>query len=92
MDAKDLKEVAFCTGDAVNWLSARGLKNISSVQIKHLLQSEWELKPASNSNSYTQYNLLPDGRVSETKNRGRFYQITHHFISYFDENDEKIDK
>lgn len=92
MEAKDLEEVAFCTGDAVNWLSARGLKNVSSVQIKHLLQNDWELKPVSNSNSYTQYILLPDGRVSETKNKGRFYQITHHFISYFDENDENINK
>jgi hypothetical protein len=88
LDAKNLEIVSFCTADMLNWLTFRGMKNITSVQIKQHLQSEWELKPSTNSNAYTQYTILPNGNIYERKNRGRFYQISHQFLNKFDENDE----
>jgi hypothetical protein len=88
MDAKNLEIVFFCTADILNWLTFKGMKNVTSVQIKQHLQADWELKPSSNSNAYTQYSILPNGNIFERKNRGRFYQISHQFLNKLDENDE----
>ncbi len=88
MEAKSLENISFCTLDLLNWVTFRGMKNISTVQIKQHLQADWELKPSSNSNAYTQYVILPNGNILERKNRGRFYQISHQYLSKLDENDE----
>lgn len=88
MDAKNLEIVSFCTADVLNWLTFKGMKNVTSVQIKQHLQADWELKPSSNSNAYTQYSILSNGNIFERKNRGRFYQVSHQFLNKLDENDE----
>ena len=88
MEAKSLENISFCTLDLLNWVTFRGIKNVSTVQIKQHLQADWDLKPSSNSNAYTQYVILPNGNILERKNRGRFYQISHQYLSKLDENDE----
>ena len=88
MDVKNIELVCFCVNDMMDWLNSRGLKNINSVYIKHHLQSDWELKPSPNSNAYTQYRLLPNMSIVEKKNRGRYYQVSQHFLLNFDEIDE----
>lgn len=88
MDAKSLENISFCTVDVLNWLTFRGIKTISSIQIKQHLQADWDLKPSPNSNAYTQYNILPNGNIHERKNRGRFYQVSHQFLNKLDESDE----
>lgn len=76
MDAKELSQLCFCTGDALNWLAVRGLRGIDSAQVKRVLQTEWGLKPSPNSNAYTRYTLLSDSSVFESQHRGRYYQIS----------------
>ena len=88
MEAKNLENISFCTVDMLNWVNFRGMKNIATVQIKQYLQADWDLKPSSNSNAYTQYNILPNGNICERKNRGRFYQVSHQYLTKLDENDE----
>ena len=88
MDVKNVELVCFCVNDMMNWLNIRGLKNINAVYIKHHLQHDWELKPSPNSNAYIQYQILPNGKISESKSRGRFYQVSHQFLHNFDEIDE----
>lgn len=80
MDARELSKICFCTGDALNWLSVRGLRNIDSAQVKRVLQTDWGLKPSPNSNSYTRYTLLSDSSVFESQHRGRFYQISQEHL------------
>ena len=72
----------------MNWLNIRGLKNINAVYIKHHLQHDWELKPSPNSNAYIQYQISPNSKISGSKSRGRFYQVSHQFLLNFDEIDE----
>jgi hypothetical protein len=76
MDVKELSQLCFCTGDALNWLAVRGLRGIDSAQVKRVLQAEWSLKPSPNSNSYARYTLLSDCSVFESQHRGRYYQIS----------------
>lgn len=40
LDAKNLELVSFCTVDILNWLTFRGMKNITSAQVKQHLQAE----------------------------------------------------
>jgi hypothetical protein len=75
IDEKELPEIKFCVGDVQDWLNWKGLRNHDTVAIRRALQSSWNLKPADNSNAYTQYKIAGDGSIYEAIQKGRFYVL-----------------
>lgn len=74
-DEKELPQIKFCVGDVQDWLNRKGFRNHDSAAVRRVLQNTWNLKPADNSNAYTQYRLASDGSIYEASGKGRFYQV-----------------
>ncbi|MDD2791551.1 MAG: DUF5906 domain-containing protein [Sediminibacterium sp.] len=75
-DSKDeVHEICFCLSDMQEWLQRKGFNNRDVTAIRKVLQNEWKLKPADNSNAYLQYRLSTDGSIYEYNQKGRFYNI-----------------
>jgi hypothetical protein len=75
IDDQELKEIKFCIGDIQDWLNKKGFRNMDTTSIRRILQNKWNLKPSSNSNSYTQYRIGGDGRIFPTLQKGRYYSL-----------------
>lgn len=76
LDTKEtVQEVCFCLSDMQDWLQKKGFVQRDITAIRKILQSEWKLQPAGNSNSYLQYRLGTDGNIYEFMQKGRFYTI-----------------
>jgi hypothetical protein len=75
IDDKDLSELRFCVGDVQDWLNRKGFRNHDTAAIRRVLQNVWNLKPASNSNAYSQYRLASDGSIYEAAQKGRYYTL-----------------
>jgi hypothetical protein len=75
IDDKDLPELKFCVGDVQDWLNRKGFRNHDTAAIRRVLQNVWNLKPASNSNAYSQYRLAGDGSIYEAPQKGRYYTL-----------------
>jgi hypothetical protein len=77
LDTKDeVHEICFCLSDMQEWLQRKGFNNRDATAIRKVLQNEWKLKPANNSNAYLQYRLSIDGTIYEYNQKGRFYSIS----------------
>jgi uncharacterized protein DUF5906 len=74
-DEKELKEIKFCVGDVQDWLNRKGIRNHDIAAIRRVLQNAWNLKPAPNSNAYSQYKLATDGTIYEAAQKGRYYTV-----------------
>ncbi len=79
-DVKEVDEVKFCVGDIQDWLLKKGFRNHDSTTIRRVLQSIWGLKPAANSNSYTQYKIGSDGTIYESTQKGRYFTLSMNAI------------
>jgi hypothetical protein len=75
IDDKDLPELKFCVGDVQDWLNRKGFRNHDTAAIRRVLQNVWNLKPAPNSNAYSQYRLAGDGSIYEAPQKGRYYTL-----------------
>lgn len=49
-------------------------RNLSSHRIKEILTQNWALYPVNS--SYTRYIVFPDGTISTSPHKGRFYELT----------------
>ncbi|MEJ7738026.1 MAG: hypothetical protein WKF97_11415 [Chitinophagaceae bacterium] len=86
------KEISFCVSDMQDWLIKKGFRGYDSGAIRRVLQDEWKLQPSANSNSYQQYRLTSDGRVSEYTQKGRFYKLSEKEIIKLNNLDDFDDK
>ncbi|MDH7464136.1 DUF5906 domain-containing protein [Chitinophagaceae bacterium 26-R-25] len=76
IDTKEtVQTVCFCISDMQDWLQKKGIHHRDIASIRKILQQEWKLKPADNSNSYLQYRFGSDGIIYEFMQKGRFYAI-----------------
>ncbi|HMR85226.1 MAG TPA: hypothetical protein PKE30_18910 [Niabella sp.] len=70
-----VNEICFCVADMQDWLQKKSIHNRDTMAIRKILQRDWQLKPADNSNSYLQYRLGTDGSIYEFQQKGRFYSL-----------------
>ena len=70
----EVQQISFCVLDAQDWLKNKGIKGYDALSVKKLLQQIWQLRPASNSNSYLQYRIGLDDNVYDTKPLSRYYE------------------
>lgn len=86
------REISFCISDMQDWLIKKGFRGYDSGTIRRVLQDEWKLQPSANSNSYQQYRLTSDGRISEYTQKGRFYKLSEKEIIKLNNLDDFDDK
>jgi len=86
------KEISFCVSDMQDWLIKKGFRGYDSGTIRRVLQDEWKIQPSANSNSYQQYRLTSDGRISEYTQKGRFYKLSEKEIIKLNNLDDFDDK
>ncbi len=86
------KEISFCVSDMQDWLIKKGFRGYDSGAIRRVLQDEWKLQPSANSNSYQQYRLTSDGKISEYTQKGRFYKLSEKEIIKLNNLDDFDDK
>jgi hypothetical protein len=79
-DEKGLNELRFCTGDVQDWMIRKGIRNQDTTAIRRILQNVWNLKPAPNSNAYTQYKFSTENNIYEAPSKGRFYTLSLEMI------------
>jgi len=79
-DEKGLNELRFCTGDVQDWMIRKGIRNQDTTAIRRILQNVWNLKPAPNSNAYTQYKFSTENNIYEAPSKGRFYTMSLEMI------------
>jgi hypothetical protein len=76
LDTKEtVSEICFCLSDMQDWLQKKGFVQRDINVIRKILQNEWKLKPANNSNAYLQYRLGTDGNIYEFMQKGRYYTL-----------------
>lgn len=64
LDQKEgIEELKFCISDIQNWLFKKSFRSVDTNSIKRVLQDEWNLEPAANSNACLQYRLETDGAI-----------------------------
>lgn len=77
IDIKEsVEELHFSLSDMQDWLARKGFRGYETGAIKNVLQSMWQLKPATNSLAYLQYKFGADGTINEFNTKGRFYTIS----------------
>lgn len=74
-DEKELTQIRFTTMDLHDWLNRKGVRGHDTSAIKRILQNVWNLKPAPNSNAYTQFRYGLEGGIYDVQSKGRFYQM-----------------
>jgi Family of unknown function (DUF5906) len=93
LDTREATEtICFCVSDVQDWLLKRGFRGYDSAAIRRLLQEEWKLQPAPNSNAYLQYRIGTDGVVYEFNQKGRFYTLGQQEILKLNNLDDPDDK
>ena len=81
-----LSVISFCLNDLQDWLLKKGNRGVETFLIKKILREEWNIKPCSNSLSYTRYSFLQDGSIGEDVSKGRYYKVNQEFIALLEAN------
>lgn len=82
MEQMSITEFSFCINDMVSLLNSTRCK-VDKGQIRKILQDIWKLSPASNTLTYTSYQLDYNcmRSYSPIKRTGRYYTVTKEFLN-----------
>lgn len=82
MESLDIEKLDFCFSDLLNILNKFKIK-YDATEVKNVIRKNWHLVQATNSNVYQQTIITSDLHFYQNQAKGRYYTITHKFLSDF---------